>query len=212
MYDLPFLKEKHDDEVLQFIMDHPFALLTGCDDANRPVVTQLPVLLEKEDDKYFLRGHMMRKSDHYNALLNHPNVLVVFTGPHAYVSATWYSDPHLASTWNYMSVHAHGAIHFLDEQALINVLRKTTLYFENDNTQSTTIFDNLDEAYTERLMKGIAAFEIEVLEFRNVFKLSQNRDVESFTNIINKLSEQGGDAKLIAKEMQKRKQELYPVK
>jgi transcriptional regulator len=93
---------------------------------------------------------------------------------------------------------------FLDEQALIDVLRKTTLHFENYNKESSTFFDNLSEEYTSRLMKAIVAFEVEVEEINNVFKLSQNRDKKSYHNIIEKLEEQDFDSKTIAEEMKKR--------
>lgn len=211
MYNLPQYKESDLNAIKDFIARHPFAFLTGADAEGKLVATQVPVFMEEEGAKKILRGHIMKNSDHYKALLERPDVLVVFTGPHAYVSATWYSDPNLASTWNYMSVHVRGTVSFLDEQALISVLQKTSLHFENNNTASTTVFDNLPEAYTQRLMKGIVPFEIEIQHMENVFKLSQNRDRASYTNIIEKLKAQGGDAALIADEMEKRKNELFPA-
>jgi transcriptional regulator len=210
MYDLPYFKEQDDEVVKKFIHDHPFAFIAGCDAQNKPVATQIPVFLEHEDGKLLLRGHIMKNTDHHRAFLANSNVLAVFTGAHTYVSATWYSDPHTASTWNYMSVHAKGIIRFLDDDALAGVLRKTSLHFENYNKESTTVFDNLSEDYTQRLMKAIVAFEIEVLELNNVFKLSQNRDAESYKNIKHRLLQQGGSASVIAEEMEKRTGQLFP--
>jgi transcriptional regulator len=210
MYDLPYFKEQDDEVVKKFIHDHPFAFIAGCDAQNKPVATQIPVFLEHEDGKLLLRGHIMKNTDHHRAFLANSNVLAVFTGAHTYVSATWYSDPHTASTWNYMSVHAKGIIRFLDDDALAGVLRKTSLHFENYNKESTTVFDNLSEDYTQRLMKAIVAFEIEVLELNNVFKLSQNRDAESYKNIKHRLLKQGGSASVIAEEMEKRTGQLFP--
>ncbi|MEO7801826.1 MAG: FMN-binding negative transcriptional regulator [Ginsengibacter sp.] len=209
MYDLPYFKEKDETSVYDFIHAHPFAFLTGCDSNNKPVATQVPVFIEIENDKKMLRGHIMRNTDHHKAFLQNENVLVVFTGAHTYVSATWYSDPHQASTWNYMSVHAKGLITFLDEQGLEKVLRKTTLHFENYDSKSSTVFDNLSTDYIQKLMKAIVAFEIEVQEFDNVFKLSQNRDHASFQNIKDQLNTGDSDAKIIAAEMEKRTSELY---
>jgi transcriptional regulator len=151
----------------------------------------------------------MKAQDHYNAFEQNPNVLCVFTGNHTYVSATWYDDPHQASTWNYMSVHVRGQFKFLDEQALIDVLKKTTLHFEKNNKKSTTVFDNLSEEYTSRLMKAIVAFEVEVDSIENVFKLSQNRDHKSYQNIINELDKQDSDGKTIANEMRKREAGIF---
>ena len=132
----------------EFIGRYPFAFLTGSDLDNKPVATQVPVFIEERDGKKILSGHMMKNTDHHKVFLLNKNVLVVFTGHHTYVSGTWYSNPHTPSTWNYMSVHAKGSIRFLDDTALVDVLRKTTLHFENQNQQSTTIFDNLPSEYT----------------------------------------------------------------
>jgi|SRR4030095_1820976 len=209
MYNLPYFKEKDKKVVLDFIHAHPFAFLTGCNPDNKPVATQIPVFIEDRDGKLFLTGHMMRQTDHHKAFEKNPHALVVFTGPHTYVSATWYSNPQQASTWNYMSVHLKGVLRFLDGDGLISVLKKTTLHFENYKRDSSTIFENLPEEYTSRLMKAIIAFEIEVTEMDNVFKLSQNRDEPSFQNIIEKLEVQGSDGAYIAGEMKKRSSQLF---
>ncbi|HVK98002.1 MAG TPA: FMN-binding negative transcriptional regulator [Flavisolibacter sp.] len=210
MYDLPYFKEKDEKEILFFIHKNPFALIAGCDINNKPVATQVPVFIEEENGRRILRGHIMKNTDHHQAFLHNQNVLVVFSGQHSYVSATWYSNPHQASTWNYMSVHAKGLIRFLDDAGLEEVLRKTTLHFENYNQESTTVFDNLPDDYKQKLMKAIVAFEIEVKELENVFKLSQNRDKESYENIKEKLNEQGNGGAYIASEMEKRTDELFP--
>jgi transcriptional regulator len=91
----------------------------------------------------------MRNNDHHKAFEKNPNVLAVFTGPHTYVSATWYDDPHQASTWNYISVHAKGTIRFGDKDDLVAILKRLTLHYENNNTASTTVFDNLSSGYTD---------------------------------------------------------------
>ncbi|MFI5218978.1 MAG: FMN-binding negative transcriptional regulator [Bacteroidia bacterium] len=210
MYDLPYHKEKNEQVIKEFIDQHPFAFLAGCDSENKPVATQVPVFIEEHDDRKILKGHIMKNTDHHKAFLHNNNVLVVFTGNHTYVSGTWYSNPHTPSTWNYMSVHAKGIIRFLDDTALVDVLRMTTLHFENHNQQSTTIFDNLPSEYTQKLMKAIVAFEIEIKEIDTVFKLSQDRDAKSYDNIIKKLKEQGEDGQVIAAEMEKRTKEVFP--
>lgn len=204
MYDLPYFKEQDEQVVKEFIDHHPFAFLTGCDSENKPVATQVPLFMDEKNGRKILSGHLMKNTDHYKAFLHNENVLAVFAGSHTYVSARWYSNPHQASTWNYMSVHAKGTIRFLDEKGLEKVLRKTTLHFENDDHYSPTAFDNLPEVYTQKAMKAIAAFEIEVTEMDNVFKLSQNQDAESYYNIIRKLKSRGEDGRVIAEEMEKR--------
>ena len=152
----------------------------------------------------------MKNTDHHNAFVRNENVLVVFTGHHIYVSGTWYSNPHTPSTWDYMSVHVKGIIHFLDDAALVDALRMTSLHFENYNPQSATIYDNLPVEYTQKLMKAIVAFEIEVKEIDTVFKLSQDRDEKSYLSIIERLKEHGESGKVIAAEMEKRTKKVFP--
>ncbi|HLP53711.1 MAG TPA: FMN-binding negative transcriptional regulator [Fluviicola sp.] len=210
MYDIPYHKENDEQLIRAFIGKYPFAFLSGCDAANRPVATQLPVFIEEKDGRKFLRGHIMKNTDHHKAFMQNEQVLVVFTGHHSYVSGTWYSNPHTPSTWNYMSVHVKGIIRFLDDAELVDALRMISLHFEDYNEQSATIYDNLPSSYTQRLMKMIAAFEIEVTEMDTVFKLSQDRDFESYQNIIAKLREKGENGQVIASEMEKRTGQVFP--
>lgn len=209
MYNLPDFKEKDAAVVQEFIRQHPFALMAGCDKGNKPVATQIPVFIEGKEGKLFLTGHMMRNTDHHKAFVQNPEVLCVFTGPHAYVSASWYSNPHQASTWNYMAVHVTGRMSFLAEEALIDVLQKTSLYFENNDSSSSTVYNNLSPDYTDRLLKAIVAFEVEVTAIDHVFKLSQNKDRESYRNIITRLSAGDKDEAAVAEEMKKREADLF---
>ena len=209
MYNLPYFKEENQEVVLEFMRKHPFVFLTGVSEENKPVATQVPVFIDERDGKLFLTGHIMRNNDHHKAFEKNPNVLAVFTSPHVYVSATWYDDPRQASTWNYMSVHAKGTIRFGNKEDLIAILKRLTLHYENNNTASTTVFDNLPSQYTEPLLNAIVAFEVEVVSIDNVFKLSQNRNEKSFQNIMDKLNEQGSDGKFIAGEMKKIKHQLF---
>lgn len=209
MYNLPYFKEQDKEVVLEFMRQHPFVFLSGVNTENKPVATQVPVFIDEKDGKLFLTGHIMRNTDHHKAFEQNPHVLAVFTGPHTYVSATWYDDPHQASTWNYMSVHAKGTVRFGGYDELVSILKRLTLHYENNNAASTTVFDNLSSEYKEPLMKAIVAFEVEIASIDNVFKLSQNRDQKSFQNIIGKLQKQGGDGEFIAEEMKKREKQLF---
>jgi transcriptional regulator len=210
MYNLPQYQERDAEVMKQFVREHPFAFLAGAGADNKPIATQVPVFIDEKDGRLFLTGHIMKNTDHHKAFEQNPNVLAVFTGPHVYISATWYDNPHQASTWNYMSVHAHGRIRFGDELELIAILKRLTLHYENSNTASTTVFDNLPKEYVDRLMKGIVPFEIEVTLLESVFKLSQNRNEKSYDNIIEQLKKQEGDGKAIAELMEKRKSKVFP--
>lgn len=210
MYHFSYFKEKDQQEILRFMEEHPFAFLTGSFKSGAQVATQIPVLIEVRDGELIIRGHIMRNTDHHKALMENPNALAVFTGPSCYVSASWYSNPQIGSTWNYMSVHVSGKVQFMSDDELVQFMRAFTLKFENGNTDSQTIYDNLPDEFLRKMMPAITGFEIRAEKLENVFKLSQNRDEKSYTNIISKLEEKGGESALIAAEMRKRQSALFP--
>ena len=210
MYNLSYFKEKDRRVLLQFLHDYPFAFLTGSFNDGKQVATQIPVLVEERDGGIYLQGHIMRNADHHQAFNENPQALVVFTGPHTYISATWYTNPQIGSTWNYMSVHIRGKIQFLPEEGLIELMKKLTLHFENNNNTSPTIYDNLSREFLQKMLPAITAFEIKAEKMDNVFKLSQNRDEKSYRNIITQLEKQGGDGSSIAAEMKDRLEKLFP--
>ena len=212
MYNLSYFKENDKQVLLQFINDNPFAFLTGSNLKGEQVATQIPVLFEERESNLYLQGHIMRNTDHHKAFVENPNVLTVFTGAHTYVSASWYTNPQIGSTWNYMSVHIHGKLRFFSDNDLIQFMKKLTLKFENNNSKSPTIYDNLPNSFLKKMMPAIVGFEIKAEKINNVFKLSQNRDEQSFRNIIGKLEKQNekGNARQIADEMKKRLEQLFP--
>lgn len=210
MYHFSYFKEKEKQVILDFMEDHPFAFLTGSTLSGKQVATQIPILFEERNGDLFLQGHIMRNTDHHKCFVENPNALVVFTGPSAYVSATWYTNSQIGSTYNYMSVHTSGQMKFMSPEELIDFMRKFTLKFEKGNTESATIYDNLPDSFLSKMMPAIVGFEIKVDKMDNVFKLSQNRDEKSYLTIISKLEEQGGESALIAQEMKKRKADLFP--
>jgi transcriptional regulator len=211
MYNFSYFKEKDQQEVLAFMEAHPFAFLTGSFASGKQVATQIPLLFEERNGDLYLQGHIMRNTDHHKAFIENANALVVFTGPSTYVSASWYSNPQTGSTWNYMSVHISGQVNFMSDDELVELMRKFTLKFEQGNTESLTIYDNLPEPYVRKMMPAIVGFEIKADKMDNVFKLSQNRDEKSYENIMAKLEAQGGNSALIAAEMKKRQAALFPA-
>jgi transcriptional regulator len=210
MYNFSYFKEKDKQTILDFIEENPFAFITGSFLSGKQVATQIPLLFEERDGELYLQGHFMRNTDHHKAFLENPNALIVFSGPSCYVSASWYSNPHIGSTWNYMSVHIAGKMNFMPNEMLVAFMRKLTLKFEKGNAASLTYYDNLPESFLNKMMPAIVGFEIKAEKIDNVFKLSQNRDEKSYLNIISKLEEQGGNAALVAQEMVKRKPDLFP--
>jgi transcriptional regulator len=210
MYNFSYFKEKDKQTILDFIEENPFAFMTGSYLSGAQVATQIPILMEERNGELYLQGHVMRNTDHHKAFVENPNALLVFTGPSCYVSASWYSNPQIGSTWNYMSVHVAGRVNFMSNEELIAFMRKLTLKFEKGNSQSLTFYDNLPKEFLDKMMPAIAGFEIKADKIENVFKLSQNRDEKSYLNIISNLERIGGSSALIAEELKKRKQALFP--
>lgn len=199
MYNLPYFKANNDQQVIDFMKAHPFVMLIAKGEAY-PVATQVPVLFAERDGKLVLRAHIMRKTDHHLALEKDANVLVVFSGDHAYVSASWYTNKQQGSTWNYRSVHAQGKLRFTGPDELLQLLTDLTDTFEN-NPESPSLVKHLPDDYMQSLMKAIVGIEIEIMDIQHVFKLSQNRDKQSFENIVTELEKGDADAKAMAEIM-----------
>ena len=210
VYDLPYHKEKDPMALRQFIAQYPFATLCGSDSQHRPVCTQVPLLFYERDSNLYLAGHIMKHTDHHKAFLSNPKVLAVFTGPYSYVSARWYQNPHMASTWNYMSVHCEGSIVFTDQKILEDILDRLSLHFEGGDVASPTVFRNLPQDFKEKTVQAIAGFEIQINQIKNVFKLSQDRDEKSYLQIIENLDQAGHDQKQVALEMKKQYTKIFP--
>jgi transcriptional regulator len=210
MYNLPHYKEKDSAVVIEYMKQHPFATLMGVSADQKPVATQIPLLFSEKDGYICLRGHIMKGNDHHKAFENNKNVLVLFTGPHTFVSASWYENKLQGGTWNYITVQAHGELSFMSEEEMLVLLEDLTTHFEN-NPASPSRYKNLPEEYISRLKKAIIGIEIKITSLEHVFKLSQNRDQKSYENIIEKLENSNADAKAIAEEMRKRKDQFFPV-
>ena len=201
MYKFPYYTEQDQQKVIDFIKENAFALITGIGE-NYPVATQIPLTVELKEGKMFLQGHLMRKTDHHLAFEKNNNVLVLFTGPHCFVSASWYTDPAVGSTWNYMTVHVKGKISFTDEAGTLDAVKAVSDKYEG--ASGAGAFDNLPKEYIDHMVKAIVGFSIEVESIQNTFKLSQNRDEASQKNIIEQLRKRGdANSAAIAYEMEK---------
>jgi transcriptional regulator len=202
MYKFTHYTEQDDQKVIDFMQQNAFALITGAGE-KYPVATQIPLEIKVKEGIFFLEGHLMRKTDHHIAFEKNSNVLVLFTGPHCFVSASWYTNPSVGSTWNYITVHAKGKITFMDEAGTVNAVKAVSDKYEGHT--SAGAFNNLPKEYIDHMVKAIVGFSIEVESIDNVFKLSQNRDEASQKNIIEQLNKRGDDnAVAIAKEMEQR--------
>ena len=202
MYKMPYYTEHDREAILDFMKQHNFAFITGIG-SDYPVATQVPVEIIEEGEKLFFSGHIMRKTDHQLAFEKNEHVLVVFHSPHAYINANWYSEPAGGSTVNYMSVHAKGIIHLLDEAGTRAAVEEVTNRQIGKGTP--TSFENISEEYISSMVKAIVGFRIEVTALQNVFKLSQNRTATDQASIIEQLEKRNkpGDV-FIAGKMKER--------
>jgi transcriptional regulator len=202
MYKFDYYTEKDQQRVIDFMKENAFALITGIG-KEHPVATQVPLAVKMRDGKMFLEGHIMRKTDHHLAFESNNNVLVIFTGPHCFVSASWYTNPSVGSTWNYITVQAKGRISFTDEAGTLAAVKAVSDKYEG--TEGSGAYDNLPKEYIDHMVKAIVGFSIEVESIENTFKLSQNRDEASQQNIIAQLRKRGdANSTAIADEMEKR--------
>ena len=202
MYKLPYFTEENEEVVFDFMQKNSFAIIAGINEY-APVATHVPLDIKKADDKIIFTGHMMKYTDHHKAFSQNENVLVIFNGPHCYVSAGWYVKKEVASTWNYIDVHAHGKIKFTNEEQTKKIINNLTNKYEPP--ESLAAFNKLPEEYVNRLVKAIIGFTIEVSNIENVFKLSQNHDAKTRESIIeNLMSRHDADSYAIAMEMKKR--------
>lgn len=202
MYNLPHFTEENEDRVFEFMQKNSFVNIVGYD-GDYPVATHVPVDIKKEEGKIILTGHIMKNTSHHKAFVQNENVLVIFNGPHCYVSASWYVKKDVASTWNYIDVQAKGKIKFYDTERTKKIIHHLTDQYEIPGSEAA--FDKLPHEYVDRLVKAIVGFTIEISAIENVFKLSQNRDVKSRENIIKNLSASNdAGANEIAFEMKKR--------
>ena len=202
MYKMAPFIEDDNSEIFRFIGQNSFALVT-CTGTDYPVATQLPLEIVKENDRLFFLGHLMRNTDHHMGFLKNPKVLIVFASPHAFIDAGWYTNPAVASTVNYMSVHAHGKLAFTDEKGTYDAIKQITNKYIEQGTPGS--FENIASEYIDKMLKAIVGFRIEVKDIQHVFKLSQNQNKSDRENIIKRLLTRlnEGDA-FIAGEMQKR--------
>ncbi len=200
MYTNPLFTEKDAEKILEFMHAHSFITLIGFD-GDYPVATQVPVHIYKDEHGIRIVGHVMKKTGHHQAYAKNENVMALFTGAHAYISASVYAKPAVASTWNYSSVQAKGKIRLMETDETREVIRHLTNSFE-DAATSPAAFDKMDNHYINDNLRAISGFEINVTAINSVFKLSQNHTKENRAAIIEELTHRDDvDAHIVAKQM-----------
>jgi transcriptional regulator len=158
------------------IRREPFAILVGVDGSGAPFATHLPVLLDEVPAPLgTLLGHVARPNPQWQFFAPERPVLVVFPGPHTYVSPSWYAQHPSVPTWNYVAVHAYGVPRVIEEPGRVRALLARLVHTFEDGRSAPWRMDRLQDSYVDGMMRGIVAFEIPINRLEGKAKLSQNR-------------------------------------
>jgi len=162
------------EKLVTFIGQHSFATLVTVD-GSTPCASHLPLqLVESDDGRQRLLGHMARANDQWRHFQEDSDVLAIFSGPHGYISPSWYTTDLAVPTWNYATVHVHGRPSLIEEHSRIVGLLEDLREVYESSFDSPWPGPPSDE-YRDRLIAGIVAFEIEITRIEGKFKLGQNR-------------------------------------
>jgi transcriptional regulator len=169
---------------IAFMRANPFAILVS-NSAEGPFATHVPVVIRETGTDITIRGHVAKANPHCRYLQNEPHSLMIFHGPHAYISPSNYESHENVPTWNYGAVHIYGtASTFAENDQLMNMLHDLIPTFEAAYEQQ---WSSLNEAYRHRMLNHIVGFEIVVRKIEAKFKLSQNRTKKEQQRIIDSL-------------------------
>jgi transcriptional regulator len=185
MYIHKYYREENREKILEFLRQNDFATLVVYDGA-KPVAGHLMMEVMEEGGKLFVNGHMSKANYLWKMLDKASEVLVIFQGPHTYISPTWYNHVNVP-TWNYQAVHVYGKPQVItDKSASYGILKRLMDRYER---RGPSAMEALPKDFVEKEMKGIVVFQIEVTTIEASYKLSQNRDDESYQNIVTQLEQ-----------------------
>lgn len=202
MYIPKYFKVTNFEEIREFVQINSFGTLITTK-KGKPIATHLPLQLMKEEEAYYITGHMAFGNPQWRTFETCESALVTFQGPHAYISSSWYEQENVP-TWNYQAVHVYGNPSILNneelKQDLTRLLQKYEKYRENP-----VLWNNLSPQLLERELKGIIGFKIKVEEIQAAYKLSQNRNETDYRNIIDQLQKgKNSNSRQMAELMEKR--------
>lgn len=176
--------------LIAFMKRYSFATIINCAD-NIPVATHLPFCVNDRDGQLVLSAHFA-SVNRQAAFIEGQTSLVIFSEPHAYISPMHYDRKESVPTWDYIAVHAYGKATVLEDDAQkMRVLEEMIRFYEPSYMKQWK--NDLSEKYISGMLKGIVAFELEVMELQGQQKLSQNKSVAERQRIIRQLeqSEEG---------------------
>lgn len=155
----------------------------------RPFATHLPLTLDRE--KGCLFGHVARPNPHWTDL-ERQEVLVIFQGPHCYISPSWYETSSSVPTWNYVAVHVYGHVELThDTEEVMSSMQDLVAKYEVPD--SPYKLDNVDAAYLAGLSRGVQGFRIRMTSMEGKAKLSQNHPLERQELVIARLEQMNSE-------------------
>jgi transcriptional regulator len=181
--------------LLEVMQQESFATLVSVVDG-APFATHLPVLARTEGETTYIEGHFARANPHWKGLEKDPVALVIFQGPHAYISPTLYTSSERVPTWNYVAVHATGRItleHGRD--AKLGMLSRLVAHHEPSYQAQ---FDAIGGGMVDGLLQAIVAFDIKVDRLEGKFKLGQHRLAGDKPEMRSWLEQGGEDQRALA--------------
>lgn len=202
MYVPNVYKNESLNEVKDFIKANGFGILLN---SIKEKITGTHIPLELDCDhkgKDILIGHIAKANPQAKDLKNGDDVLVIFSGPHTYISSSWYEIEEVP-TWNYMAVHVYGKIKIMKDDELFSTLTKLVDKYEKNSKNPVSLKRMSDQ--TLKQISAIVGFSIEINEIQAAYKLSQNRSIADYENIISELKQSCRfQSSAIAEEMKKR--------
>ena len=173
----PFLVEDRK-VIVAFMQQFDFAAVVSHSDTAEFIASHVPVLIREVGSELHIVGHVARGNSHWRVMESQAESMVMFQGPHAYVSPTWYAASPAVPTWNYAVVHAYGAARVREDATFIaGVVEDLTRRYEEQREHPWSTQAVPGESY-EKLLNAIVGFEISVSRCEAKFKLGQNRSVE----------------------------------
>ncbi|MCM3355071.1 MULTISPECIES: FMN-binding negative transcriptional regulator [Bacillus] len=202
MYIPKYYKVTNVDDIWDFVQNNSFGTIVTTAQG-KPIATHLPLQLMKEGDTYYITGHIAYGNPQWRTFETCEDVLVMFQGPHAYISSSWYEKENVP-TWNYQAVHVYGTASILNEEELKHDLTMLLQKYEK-HRKNPVLWDKLSPQLLESQLKGIVGFKMKVGEIQASYKLSQNRNEKDYMNIIDQLRHEGNpNSKQMAELMEKR--------
>lgn len=186
-------KEVRSEEISRIIDVFPLASIVA-NTTSGLYATHVPVM-SKNDQILF--GHVALENQLYTQVFEGQEVLCIFKGDDAYISANYYpskfQDHKKVPTWNYQVVHVHGKIKFLtDQKSKIAALGRLTKTMEEKvNGDNAWKMSDAPKDYLMEMLENIVVFEIEIDKIEATSKLSQNREKRDFDGVVEALNQRG---------------------